>query len=161
MKITTLGYLIRDDAYLMLHRTKKSNDPNHAKWIGVGGHVENGETPDECFIREVKEETGLTLRSLRLRSMITFISDEWEDELMFLYTSDDFSGELIPCDEGELAYIPREQVLSLPSWEGDRIFLQELMNDAPFFTLKLQYQGEKLIHTDLNPSPLGTLKGNQ
>ncbi len=154
MKITTLGYLIHEGSYLMLHRTKKANDPNHAKWIGVGGHVENGETPDECFVREVNEETGLTLHSLRLRGIITFISDEWEDELMFLYTSDDYSGSLIECNEGELAYIPEDRILTLPLWEGDRIFLQALLEDAPFFTLKLKYHGETLIEALMDESPL-------
>lgn len=154
MKITTLGYLIHGDSFLMLHRTKKANDPNHAKWIGVGGHVENGETPDEGFFREVTEETGLTLHSARLRGIITFISDEWEDELMFLYTSDDFSGTLHECDEGELAFIPRDRLLTIPMWEGDRIFLRELMDDAPFFTLKLKYRGEVLIESVLDKSPL-------
>ncbi|MBQ7324676.1 MAG: 8-oxo-dGTP diphosphatase [Clostridia bacterium] len=154
MKITTLGYLIHDGSYLMLHRTKKAVDPNHNKWIGVGGHVENGETPDECFIREVSEETGLTLGSLRLRGIVTFISSEWEDELMFVYTSDDFSGTLIECNEGDLAFIPVDRILSLPLWEGDRIFLRELMEDAPFFTLKLKYQGDTLIESVLDRSPL-------
>lgn len=154
MKITTLGYLIHDGSYLMLHRTKKANDPNHAKWIGVGGHVENGETPDECFIREVSEETGLTLHSLRLRGIVTFISSEWEDEVMFVYSSDDFSGTLIECNEGDLAFIPVDRILSLPLWEGDRIFLRELMEDAPFFTLKLKYQGDTLIESVLDRSPL-------
>ena len=154
MKITTLGYLIQENSFLMLHRTKKADDPNHAKWIGVGGHVENGETPDECFFREVKEETGLTLHSAKLRGIITFLSDEWEDELMFLYSSDDFSGELSDCDEGDLAFIPREQILTLPLWAGDRIFLQELLDGAPFFTLKLQYQGEILTESVLDQSPL-------
>ena len=154
MKITTLGYLIHDGSYLMLHRTKKAVDPNHNKWIGVGGHVENGETPDECFFREVSEETGLTLHSLRLRGIVTFISSEWEDEVMFLYTSDDFSGTLIECNEGDLAFIPVDRILSLPLWEGDRIFLRELMEDAPFFTLKLKYQGDTLIESVLDRSPL-------
>lgn len=154
MKITTLGYLMHEDSFLMLHRTKKANDPNHAKWIGVGGHVENGETPDECFFREVAEETGLTLGSARLRGIITFLSDEWEDELMFLYTSDDFTGTLTDCDEGELAFIPRDRILTLPLWAGDRIFLRELLDDAPFFTLKLQYNGEILTESVLDQSPL-------
>lgn len=154
MKVTTLGYLIHDGSYLMLHRTKKAVDPNHNKWIGVGGHVENGETPDECFFREVTEETGLTLGSARLRGIVTFLSDEWEDELMFVYTSDDFSGTLIECNEGDLAFIPVDRILSLPLWEGDRIFLRELMEDAPFFTLKLKYQGDTLIESVLDRSPL-------
>ena len=154
MKITTLGYLQQDGCYLMLHRTKKANDPNHAKWIGVGGHVEPGESPDECFRREVTEETGLTIGALRLRGIVTFISDLWEDEVMFLYTSDDFTGELIECNEGELAFIPQKDLLSLPLWAGDRIFLKLLCEDAPFFTLKLKYQGDDLIETVLDQSPL-------
>ena len=154
MKVTTLGYLQKDNCFLMLHRTKKANDPNHAKWIGVGGHVEEGETPDECFRREVTEETGLVLNNLRLRGIITFVSDVWEDELMFLYTSDAFSGEPGECNEGELAFIPHDQVLSLPTWAGDRIFLKLLLEDAPFFTLKLKYRGDDLIETVLDPTPL-------
>ncbi len=154
MKLTTLCYLSHDDAYLMLHRTKKQNDPNHAKWIGVGGKLEPSESPEDCLIREVQEETGLTLCSARLRGIITFISDEWEDELMFLYTSDDFAGTLTDCDEGELAFIPQGRILTLPLWEGDRIFLQLLMEDAPFFTLKLIYQGDRLTETVLDRSPL-------
>ncbi len=154
MKLTTLGYLMQDNCYLMLHRTKKANDPNHAKWIGVGGHVEDGESPDQCFRREVTEETGLTLTNLRLRGIVTFVSDLWEDELMFLYTSDAFTGELIECNEGELAFIPKEDLLSLPLWAGDRIFLKLLLEDAPFFTLKLKYQGDDLVETILDRSPL-------
>ncbi len=154
MKLTTLGYLFHGDDVLMLHRTKKQNDPNHAKWIGVGGKFESGESAEDCLFREVKEETGLTLHSARLRGIITFISDEWEDELMFLYTSDDFEGKLTDCDEGELAFIPKDRILTLPLWEGDRIFLQLLMEDAPFFTLKLIYQGDHLTETVLDRSPL-------
>ena len=154
MKNTTLCYIEKDGCYLMMHRIKKKADVNEGKWIGVGGHVENGETPDECFFREVSEETGLTLHSLRLRGIVTFISSEWEDEVMFLYTSDDFSGTLIECNEGDLAFIPVDRILSLPLWEGDRIFLRELMEDAPFFTLKLKYQGDTLIESVLDRSPL-------
>ena len=158
MKITTLGYLIQNNSYLMLHRTKKANDPNHAKWIGVGGHVENGETPDECFVREVREETGLQLHSYRLRCIVTFVSDEWENELMFIYTSDDFSGNMIECNEGDLSFVPQSDVLSLNLWEGDRVFLEKLMEDAPFFTVKLIYQGDKLIQSVVDPSPLDCRK---
>ena len=153
MKITTLGYLIRDNSYLMLHRTKKKNDPNKDKWIGIGGHVEPGETPDECMIREAKEETGFFLHTLRLRGIVTFLSDQWEDEVMFIYTSDNFSGELIECNEGDLEFIPKENVLDLPAWEGDRIFLKLLWEDAPFFTLKLKYRGDVLVETALDRSP--------
>lgn len=154
MKLTTLCYLLNGNSFLMLHRTKKANDPNHAKWIGVGGKLEAGESPEDCLYREVEEETGLTLSSARLRGIITFLSDEWEDEMMFLYTSDDYSGELQECDEGELAFIPKDRLLTLPLWEGDRIFLKLLCEDAPFFTLKLTYRGESLIDTVLSRSPL-------
>lgn len=153
MKITTLGYLIQNNCYLMLHRTKKANDPNEGKWIGIGGHVEPGETPDECMIREAKEETGFSLHSLRLRGIVTFLSDQWEDEIMFIYTSDKFSGELIECNEGDLKFVPKEKVLDLPTWEGDRIFLKLLWEDAPFFTLKLKYRGDVLVETALDRSP--------
>lgn len=153
MKVTTLGYLIQNNCYLMLHRTKKANDPNEGKWIGIGGHVEPGETPDECMIREAKEETGFSLHNLRLRGIVTFLSDQWEDEIMFIYTSDKFSGELIECNEGDLKFVPKEKVLDLPTWEGDRIFLKLLWEDAPFFTLKLKYRGDVLVETALDRSP--------
>ena len=153
MTVTTLGYLIQNNCYLMLHRTKKANDPNEGKWIGIGGHVEPGETPDECMIREAKEETGFSLHSLRLRGIVTFLSDQWEDEIMFIYTSDKFSGELIECNEGDLKFVPKEKVLDLPTWEGDRIFLKLLWEDAPFFTLKLKYRGDVLVETALDRSP--------
>ena len=106
--LTTLCYIEKDDSYLMLHRTKKENDLNHDKWIGVGGKLEEGETPEECLLREVKEETGLTLTSYRLRGIITFLSDEWGSEYMFLYTADGFTGEMISCNEGELTWVPRD-----------------------------------------------------
>lgn len=126
MKITTLCYIEHDGQYLMLHRIKKENDINEGKWIGVGGHAENGESPEECLLREVKEETGLTLTSYRFRALITFISDKQEPELMCLFTADEFSGKLITCNEGDLKWVDKTIVPTLPTWEGDAIFLKLL-----------------------------------
>ncbi len=150
MVITTLCYIENDGKYLMLHRVKKHNDINEGKWIGVGGHVEGAETPEECLIREVKEETGLTLTSYKFRGLVTFISDGCEPELMCLFTADGFEGNLIECDEGELSWIDKDKVLELPTWEGDRVFLELLLgeNDS-FFSIKLRYQGDKLIEKDV------------
>ncbi len=129
----------------MLLRNKKQNDENQGKWIGVGGKLEQDETPEQCLLREVKEETGLTLRSYKARGEILFSSDEWGEEMMYLYTADAFTGELISCDEGELRWIPREEVMNLNLWEGDREFLALLSQDAPFFKMKLSYRGEQLV----------------
>ena len=150
MKMTTLCYLERDGQYLMLHRVKKENDLNHDNWVGVGGKFEPDESPDECLLREVREETGLELTDYRPRGIVSFISDKWETEYMFLYTAHAFTGRLHDCDEGELAWIPREQVPSLPLWEGDRIFLKLLAADAPYFSLKLVYEDEKLVRAVLD-----------
>ena len=125
----------------MLHRVKKHNDINEGKWIGVGGHAENQETPEECLVREVKEETGLTLTSYRFRGLVTFISNECEPELMCVFTADGFTGELIECDEGELAWVDKEEVPELPTWEGDRVFLNLLLSgEERFFSIKLKYE---------------------
>ncbi|MCC8138138.1 MAG: 8-oxo-dGTP diphosphatase [Clostridiales bacterium] len=132
MKNTTLCYIERDGAYLMLHRVTKKHDINHGKWIGVGGKFEPGETPEECLLREVKEETGLTLPDYRLRGIITFVQDG-ETEYMFLYTAHSFEGELISCNEGELAWIPKQDILNLELWEGDREFLRLLDSESGFF----------------------------
>ena len=146
MKITTLCYIENNDCYLMLHRTKKKKDVNKDKWIGVGGHAEGNETPQECLIREVKEETGLLLTSYKFRGLITFISDEYEAEMMCLFTADGYTGELITCDEGELEWVKKSDVPQLPTWEGDAVFLEILLRDDPrFFTLRLAYEGDKLI----------------
>ena len=147
---TTLIYIERGGSYLMLHRTKKENDCNHDKWIGIGGKFERGESPEECMLREAKEETGLTLTSYRYRGIVTFVSDRWEPEYMHLFTADDFTGTLRTCDEGELAWIRKSDLLELPAWEGDRIFLRLLDEDAPFFSLKLRYDGETLAEARLN-----------
>lgn len=148
-ELTTMCYIERDEEYLMLHRTKKQNDPNHDLWLGIGGHFENGETPGECIKREVKEETGLTLIEPELRGMVTFSDGDWH-EYMFLYTARKFEGELTECNEGELLWVPKETVMNdLPIWEGDRIFLKLMQSDAPFFSLKLEYQNRKLIKSTL------------
>lgn len=144
---TTLIYIEKDGCYLMLHRVKKENDINHDKWIGVGGKCEENESPEECAIREVKEETGLTLHSLDYRGIVTFVAEGLEGEYMHLFTSDDFSGDLIDCDEGELKWVPIETVPSLPTWAGDKIFLQKILEKGPFFSLKLEYKGDILLTT--------------
>ena len=153
-KNTTLGYIERDGAYLMLHRVKKENDLNHDKWVGIGGKFEDGESPEECMCREALEETGLTLHVPRLRGIVTFVSNEWDNEYMFLYTCTDFSGELIECNEGDLEWVPMERVPDLPIWQGDKIFLDLLCRDAPFFSLKLQYEGDDLVYAALDGKPL-------
>ena len=146
MKMTTLCYIEKEGKYLMLHRVKKHHDINAGKWIGVGGHVENGETPEECLLREVKEETGLVLTAYRLRGLVTFLSDVCEPELMCVFTADAFDGEMIECDEGELAWVEKLDVLALPTWEGDRVFLERLLSgDERFFSIKLRYEGDKLV----------------
>lgn len=146
MKMTTLCYIENNDCYLMLHRTKKKKDVNKDKWIGVGGHAEGNETPQECLIREVKEETGLLLTSYKFRGLITFISDEYEAEMMCLFTADGYTGELITCDEGELEWVKKSDVPQLPTWEGDAQFLKLLLEDEKrFFAMKLRYEGERLV----------------
>lgn len=146
MKMTTLCYIENNDCYLMLHRTKKKKDVNKDKWIGVGGHAEGNETPQECLLREVKEETGLSLTSYKFRGLITFISDEYEAEMMCLFTADGYTGELITCDEGELEWVKKSDVPQLPTWEGDAQFLKLLLEDEKrFFAMKLRYEGERLI----------------
>lgn len=142
---TTLCYIEKDGKYLMLHRVKKKNDINQDKWIGVGGKFEENESPDECLLREVWEETGLILTDYRLRGIITFVSDEYEGEYMYLYTATGFTGDIIDCDEGELVWVDIEEVLKLPTWEGDRLFLEEIAKDNGFFLMKLVYHGSKLV----------------
>ena len=150
MILTTLCYPERDGKYLLLHRTKKENDENRDKWIGVGGKFEPGESPEDCLVRECREETGLTLTSWRFRGIVTFVSDQWPGEYMHLITATDWTGELKPCDEGELAWIGKRELRELTLWEGDRIFLDLLEQDAPFFSLKLTYRGEKLVEAVLD-----------
>lgn len=156
--LTTLCYLEKEEKYLMLHRVKKKDDMNQDKWLGVGGHLEEGESPEECLIREVKEETGLTLTSFKGRGIITFVSEEYPDEYMFLYTADGFTGTLSDCREGNLEWIEKEKIGELPIWEGDRIFFELLKDDVPFFSLKLAYQGERLKEAYLDGKELELLE---
>lgn len=151
----TLCYIEQDDKYLMLHRTVKKNDVNKDKWIGVGGHFEENESPEECVLREAKEETGYTLTSYRFRGLVTFVSPKSETEYMSLFTSDEFEGEPIECDEGELVWIEKSEVQNLNIWEGDKIFLDLLAKEEPFFSLKLVYdEKDNLLEAILNGKPL-------
>ena len=151
MRNTTLCYLERDGCYLMLHRIKKENDLNRDKWIGIGGKFEEGESPENCLLREVREETGLTLGSWRYCGIVTFVSDEWGTEYMHLFHSEDFHGSLRECDEGSLEWIEKSALASLPDlWEGDRLFLRMMENNEPFFSLKLCYRGDLLTGAELN-----------
>lgn len=155
MKNTTLCYIENERGdYLMLHRVKKKNDCNRDKWIGVGGKFEDGESPEECVLRETLEETGLTLTDWRYRGIVTFVSDRWETEYMHLFTATGWTGRLHECDEGVLEWVSREQFRGLPQWEGDRIFLRLIEEDAPFFSLKLRYEGEHLAYAALNGKEL-------
>ncbi len=150
MHNSTLCYIVKDGKVLMLHRVKKQNDINHDKWIGIGGKFEPEESPDECLLREAKEETGLTLTSWRCRGVVTFLSEGGEGEYMYLFTADDFTGELTQCDEGDLQWVSMEFLDELPKWEGDKIFLDLLWRNAPFFLLTLRYRGDRLTEAILN-----------
>ena len=150
MHNSTLCYVTRGNDVLMLHRVKKKNDINKDKWIGVGGKFEGEESPDECILREAKEETGLTLTGLKCRSIVTFLNDQCEGEYMFLFTADGFEGELKECDEGDLQWVSREFLDALPKWEGDQIFLDLLWENHPFFLLTLRYSGDKLLEAILD-----------
>ena len=148
---SALCYVLRGDEVLMLHRVKKKNDVNQDKWIGIGGKFEENETPDECLLREAYEETGLTLTSWQCRGVVTFlINGPWDGEYMYLFTADGFTGDLKECDEGDLQWVSRGFLDRLPKWEGDQIFLDLLWQNAPFFLLKLRYDGEKLVEAVLN-----------
>ena len=158
MYVTTLCYLERGSQYLMLHRVKKKNDRNHDKWIGVGGGIEPGETPEECVLREVREETGLTLREYRYRGIVRFRTDDGMDEDMHLFTASAWTGVQSACDEGDLEWIDKSRLLELPLWEGDKIFLKLLEQDAPFFDLSLEYCGDTLVRAVLDGE---VIKGEQ
>ena len=147
---TTLCYIEKDGSYLMLHRTKKENDVNHDKWVGIGGKFEDGESPEDCLLREVKEEVGITLLSYSYRGIITFVSDKYPTEYMHLFTATDFTGEISGCDEGEPVWVEKNKIASLPIWEGDKIFFDLLNKNVPFFSLKLTYTGEHLTDAVLN-----------
>lgn len=150
---TTLIYIEKDEKYLMLHRTKKENDINKDKWIGIGGHLENGESPEEGIQREVTEETGLRLLQYQYRGIITFVYNQ-QTEYMHLFTSNSFEGTLTDCDEGELAWVDKQQLLQYPLWPGDRIFLKLITEPCPFFSLKLVYQNDLLIQAKLNDTQI-------
>lgn len=154
MKNTTLCYLLQEDSVLLLHRVKKENDLNHDKWIGIGGKFEENESPEECLVREAWEETGLTLTGYQYRGIVTFVSDRWEGEYMHLYTATEWTGTIKECDEGVLEWVSLEKMKELPQWEGDRIFLQLLEEGAPFFSLKLCYEGDCLVCAALNGKEL-------
>ena len=145
---STLCYIERDGKYLMLHRVKKKNDVNHDKWIGIGGKFEDKESPYDCVKREVYEETGLRLIKPEYRGIITFAPDNWETEQMHLFVCTDFGGELIDCDEGTLEWVDKDKICDLPIWEGDKIFFELIEKEKGFFSLKLCYEGDKLVsHT--------------
>ena len=154
MKNTTLCYLLQGDSVLLLHRVKKENDLNHDKWIGIGGKFEENESPEECLVREAWEETGLTLTGYQYRGIVTFVSDRWEGEYMHLYTATEWTGTIKECDEGVLEWVSLEKMKELPQWEGDRIFLRLLEEGAPFFSLKLCYEGDCLVYAALNGKEL-------
>ena len=146
---TTLCYIEQDGKYLMLHRVKKENDINKDKWIGIGGKFEPGESPEECLLREAKEETGLTLTSWQMRGIVTFVSGN-DTEYMHLFTADSFHGTLKTCEEGDLEWIDKGKLPELTLWEGDKIFLRLLDEDIPYFSLKLVYDGDRLTQAVLN-----------
>lgn len=155
MKNTTLCYIEKDGKYLMLHRIRKQNDENHDKWIGIGGKFEDGESPEDCVLREAREETGLTLTNYRYRGIVTFVSDLYSTEYMHLFTATEYEGKMRDdCEEGVLDWIDKRDLLRLPMWEGDRIFLRLLDEDVPFFSLKLVYGGERLIQAVWNGTPM-------
>ena len=154
MKNTSLCYIEQDNAYLLLHRVKKENDLNRDKWIGIGGHFEENESPEECVCREALEETGLRLHAPRYCGIVTFVSDCWEGEYMHLFHATDFSGNLRDCDEGVLEWVPKERFSRLPQWAGDKIFLDLMERHVPFFSLKLRYEGDALREAVLNGQAL-------
>lgn len=148
--LTALCYIEKNGKYLMMHRVKKAHDINKDKWVGVGGHFEADESPDECLLREVQEETGLKLTRYRQRGIITFMSDKWQTEYMFLYTADGYEGEIGTCNEGTLEWIDKGKVYGLPLWEGDKIFFRLLEEEHPHFSLKLRYVEEELVEAVLD-----------
>lgn len=155
--LTTLCYLEQSDSWLMLHRVKKEHDVNKDKWIGVGGHAEDYESPEDCLVREVKEETGLTLTDYRFRGIVTFALKDVETQYMCLYTATGWEGELIKdCREGVLEWVKKEKVNDLNLWAGDRVFFKLLKEDVPFFSLKLAYEGDELKECVLNGKALDT-----
>ncbi len=147
---TTLCHIEKDNKYLMLHRIKKENDLNRDKWVGIGGKFEDKESPEEANLREVFEETGLTLNTAKYCGIVTFVSDKWPTEYMHIFHSADFSGQVKECDEGKLEWVDIKSIYNLPIWQGDKIFLKLIEDKCEFFSLKLEYQGERLIKAILN-----------
>lgn len=154
MRETTLCYIERHGQYLMLHRVRKRHDSNAGKWIGVGGGIEPGESVEQCLLREVSEETGLTLKTWQARGVIDFVNDLCDDERMYLFTANAFTGELHDCNEGVLAWVDVDKVMDLELWAGDRVFLSLLAKDAPFFRLRLEYHGDDLLRAVLDGEEL-------
>lgn len=159
MRNTTLCHIEKNGCYLMLHRVKKENDLNRDKWVGIGGKFEDKESPEEANLRETLEETGLTLKNAEYRGIVTFVSDKWETEYMHIFYADKFEGTVKECNEGELCWVNKKDIFSLPIWEGDKIFLRLLDEKTPFFSLKLEYTGEKLVNAVLNGEKLNVGKG--
>ena len=159
MRNTTLCHIEKNGCYLMLHRVKKENDLNRDKWVGIGGKIEDKESPEEANLRETLEETGLTLKNAEYRGIVTFVSDKWETEYMHIFYADKFEGTVKECDEGELCWVNKKDIFSLPIWEGDKIFLRLLDEKTPFFSLKLEYTGERLVNAVLNGEKLNVGKG--
>lgn len=156
-KNTTLCYLEKENCWLMMHRIKKKNDANQDKWVGVGGKFEEGESPEDCLLREVREETGLTLTNYQFRGVVTFVSDRWPTEYMHLFSATEWQGKMIDgdaCVEGKLEWIPKKQVYDLPIWQGDKVFLRLLEQQKTFFSLKLVYKGEALVKAVLDGKEL-------
>lgn len=151
---TTLCYLEQENCYLMLHRIKKKNDVNQDKWIGVGGKFEPGEDAEACVRREVLEETGLTMHSLRYRGILDFFCPPWPSEQIHLYTCSDFSGTICDCNEGVLEWVPKTRIPELPLWQGDMIFFDLLAKEAPFFRLAMHYDGDRLVRAVLDGQEL-------
>lgn len=154
MKNTTLCYIERDESYLLLHRVKKENDLNRDKWVGIGGKFEENESPEDCLLREAREETGLELTKFRYCGIVTFVSDRWEGEYMHLFHATDFRGTIRECDEGVLQWVKKEDFARLPQWQGDGIFLRLMEENVPFFSLKLVYRGDILQSAVLNGKEL-------
>lgn len=155
--MTTLCYIESEDSYLMMHRVSKKNDPNQDKWVGIGGHFKEGESPEECLLREAMEETGLKLTSYRYAGIVTFVSDKWGSEYMHLFTADGFEGQITDengqmrrCNEGVFEWVKKSEVFHLPVWEGDKIFFRLLQEKRSFFSLKLCYEGENLVEAILD-----------
>ena len=151
---TTMCYIEKDGKYLMLHRIKEENDANKGKWLGVGGHFERGESPEECMQREIFEEAGLTVTEYAYRGIVTFVSDKWDDEQIHLFTVTGFTGEVKECDEGVLAWVDKSEIMDLPMWEGDKSFLPLINSDHPFFSMKIVYEGDTPVSITLDGKKL-------